>query len=166
MVRGQWQKSPSWCETASLIARFMRQTWGPSGTDRTQVGPMLAPWTFLSWLSFNSFNSLQNGSWTMAKQSFMMWSSLSFNSFNFLWPSNTMWWYRSGSTLAKVVACYLKAPCHYLSQCWLLISQVLWYSPEGNFTWDAQDISSWYEFEYYYLGLQFHLSWTNEVHVI
>ena len=23
-------------------------TWGPSGADRTQVGPMLAPWTLLS----------------------------------------------------------------------------------------------------------------------
>ena len=27
----------------SLIARFMGSTWGPSGADRTQVGPMLAP---------------------------------------------------------------------------------------------------------------------------
>ena len=26
----------------------MRPTWGPSGADRTQVGPMLAPWTLLS----------------------------------------------------------------------------------------------------------------------
>ena len=31
----------------SLIARFMGPTWGPSGADRTQVGPMLAPWTLL-----------------------------------------------------------------------------------------------------------------------
>ena len=30
------------------IARFTWPTWGPSGADRTQVGPMLAPWTFLS----------------------------------------------------------------------------------------------------------------------
>ena len=29
-------------ETA-LIATFMGPTWGPSGADRTQVGPMLAP---------------------------------------------------------------------------------------------------------------------------
>ena len=29
----------------SLIARFMGSTWGPSGADRTQVGPMVAPWT-------------------------------------------------------------------------------------------------------------------------
>ena len=26
----------------------MGPTWGPSGADRTQVGPMLAPWTLLS----------------------------------------------------------------------------------------------------------------------
>ena len=32
----------------SLIARFMGPTWGPSGADRTQVGPMLAQWTLLS----------------------------------------------------------------------------------------------------------------------
>ena len=33
---------------SSQIARFMGPTWGPSGADRTQVGPMLAPWTLLS----------------------------------------------------------------------------------------------------------------------
>ena len=32
----------------SLIARFMGPTWGPSGADRTHVGPMSAPWTLLS----------------------------------------------------------------------------------------------------------------------
>ena len=30
------------------IARFMGPTLGPSGADRTHVGPMLAPWTLLS----------------------------------------------------------------------------------------------------------------------
>ena len=30
------------------IARFMGPTWGPSGADRTQMGPMLAKWTLLS----------------------------------------------------------------------------------------------------------------------
>ena len=34
----------------SLIAGFMGPTWGPSGADGTQVGPMLAPWTLLSGL--------------------------------------------------------------------------------------------------------------------
>ena len=32
----------------SLIAWFMGPTWGPLGDERTQVGPMLAPWTLLS----------------------------------------------------------------------------------------------------------------------
>ena len=38
-----------------LIARFMEPTWGPSGADRIQVGPMLAPWTLFS----GSFNQIQ-----------------------------------------------------------------------------------------------------------
>ena len=33
---------------SSLIAMFMGPIWGPSRADRTQVGPMLAPWTLLS----------------------------------------------------------------------------------------------------------------------
>ena len=32
----------------TLIARFMGPMSGPSGADRTQVSPMLAPWTLLS----------------------------------------------------------------------------------------------------------------------
>ena len=33
---------------ATLIARFMGPTWGPSGADTTEAGPMLAPWILLS----------------------------------------------------------------------------------------------------------------------
>ena len=32
----------------SLIGRFMGPTWGPSGANKTQMGPLLAPWTLLS----------------------------------------------------------------------------------------------------------------------
>ena len=35
-----------------LIARFTGPTWGPSGADRTQTGPKLAPWTLLCGLIF------------------------------------------------------------------------------------------------------------------
>ena len=31
----------------TLIARFMGPTWGPPGADRTQVGPMWAPWKYI-----------------------------------------------------------------------------------------------------------------------
>ena len=36
------------CDERPLRTRFLGPTWGPYGTDRTQVGPMLAPWTLLS----------------------------------------------------------------------------------------------------------------------
>ena len=50
---GQWDcrwifQASMFDSTAALIARFMELTWGPSGADRTQVGPMLATWTLLS----------------------------------------------------------------------------------------------------------------------
>ena len=38
---------------------------------------------------------------------------------NTLWPSDVIWRYRTGSTLAQVMACCLTAPSHYLNQCWL-----------------------------------------------
>ena len=34
------------------IAMFMVPTWGPPGTCRPQIGPMLAPWTLLSGLYY------------------------------------------------------------------------------------------------------------------
>ena len=37
---------------ASEIARFVRLTWYTSGADKTQVDPVLAPWTLLSGLWF------------------------------------------------------------------------------------------------------------------
>ena len=56
---------------------------------------------------------------------------------NSLWPSDTIWWYSSGSTLAQVMACCLMAPSHYLNQCWLLIREVLWHTHVKNFTLSA-----------------------------
>ena len=44
----------------SLIARFMGPTWGPSEADRTQVGPMLAPWILLSGMTSVVTPSLTN----------------------------------------------------------------------------------------------------------
>ena len=40
-----------------------------------------------------------------------------------LWPSDTIWWHRSKSALAKIMACCLVEPSHYLSQCWLFTPQ-------------------------------------------
>ena len=46
----QWYPNSGHWPSISLIARFMGPTWDPPGDDRTQVGPMLAPWTLLSGL--------------------------------------------------------------------------------------------------------------------
>ena len=48
MNRWYNQNRPRYITAISLIARFMGPTWGSSGADRTQMGPMLAPWTLLS----------------------------------------------------------------------------------------------------------------------
>ena len=53
------------------------------------------------------------------------------------WPSDTILWQRSGSTLAQVMACCLTAPSHYLNQYWLIISEVWWHLYYGNFKRDA-----------------------------
>ena len=60
---------------------------------------------------------------------------------NSLWPSDTIWWPRSGSTLAQVMACCLMAPSHYLNQSWLIIREVQWHSYQGNFTRNASTIN-------------------------
>ena len=56
---------------------------------------------------------------------------------NSLRPSEAIWRHRSGSTLAQLLACCLTAPSHYLNQCWLIISKVLWHSSAGDFIRDT-----------------------------
>ena len=68
---------------------------------------------------------------------------------NSLLPSDVIWWQGSKSTLAQIMACCLTAPRHYLSQCWLMISEVLWHSPDSNFTENTWHIYRWNEFEIY-----------------
>ena len=58
--------------------------------------------------------------------------------------SDIIWWHRSGSPLAQVIVYCLMAPSHYLNECWHLISEVLWHSPESNFTVSAQGLPSYY----------------------
>ena len=43
---GFWPASLQCLRRRTQIAKFMGPTWGPSGANRTQVGPMVAPWTW------------------------------------------------------------------------------------------------------------------------
>ena len=45
----------TYSELSSLIARFMGPTWGLPGADRTEVGPLLVPWTLLFGMSLSHF---------------------------------------------------------------------------------------------------------------
>ena len=49
-------------------------------------------------------------------------------------PSDAIWWQRTLSTLAQLMACCLTPPNHYLNQWWLIINEVQWQPPEGSFT--------------------------------
>ena len=69
------------------------------------------------------------------------WGHIELISVNSLGPSDTIWWQKTGSALAQVMAFCLTAPSHYLNQCWLIITKVQWCSSEGNFAWDATAIS-------------------------
>ena len=47
LYSGGWTLEQKLLST-SQTAKFMGPTWGPSGSCRPQLGPMLAPWTLLS----------------------------------------------------------------------------------------------------------------------
>ena len=54
---------------------------------------------------------------------------------NSLRPSDVIRRQGTESTLAQVMACCLMAPSHYLNQCWLIISKVLWHYHQGALSW-------------------------------
>ena len=77
-----------------------------------------------------------------------------------------VWRHISGTTLAQVMACCLTVSSHYLNQYWLLISKVIWHSPESSFTTSLQTALLYNEFgnlEIILLKLQPHLPGANEL---
>ena len=83
-----------------------------------------------------------------------LWSSLCTacwwpSTINSLGPSDFYIWHcRSWSTLVQVMACCLTAPSHYLNQCWLIISKVLWHSSEDIII-RFEDTNQYSKIEYY-----------------
>ena len=82
----------------------------------------------MTWINYNYFN------WTTRTENSVkfeanlpLWSCL-----NSSWSSDATRWHRSGSILAQIMSCCLKATSHYLAKCWLFISGVMWHSPESN----------------------------------
>ena len=73
-----------------------------------------------------------------------------------------VWWHRSESTLAQVMACCLTVPSHYLSHCWLIICEIWLHSSERNFTRNVQDDYHLWESQNYKFKITAMPSRTNE----
>ena len=95
--------------------------WHRSGSTLAQV--MACYLTALSHYYLNQWWIIIKGVWWYSTESNLPRSVISP-----LWPSDAIWRYRSGSTLAQVMACCRTAPTHYLNQCWPIISEVQWHS--------------------------------------
>ena len=115
----------------------MGPTWVLSAPDGPHVGPM------------NLAIRACSGNHKMKGCYLCSWRDRLPNSFNSPWSSDDTLWHRSRSILFQVMVCCMTAPSHCLNWCWLIISEVLWHCPEGNFTGSAQDIYPCYEFENY-----------------
>ena len=75
---GLWKR----VSKTSLKARFMGPTWGPSGADRAQMGPMLAPWTLLSGMLYNILSVRK-----MLLMPTSQWTWSSYNGYTMFIPS-------------------------------------------------------------------------------
>ena len=61
--------------------------------------------------------------------------------YQFIGPRVAIWRHRSGSTPGQVMACCLTSPNHYLNQCWVLISGVLFHSQSYLFCNKFDDLT-------------------------
>ena len=78
--------------------------------------------------------------WLLPKNFCSSWNR-KYLHFDSLAPSDTIC-NRTWPTLVQVMACFLMAPSHSLNQCWLVISEILWYSPLGDCTGNARDTNN------------------------
>ena len=97
----------------TLIPMFMGPTWGPSGADRTQVGPMLASWTLLSEEVRNFTNERSTLddciSDTKPESKVKQWSNLTIlHGTKLIWHVTTkvcnIWWRHQMETFSALLA--------------------------------------------------------------
>ena len=75
------------CHLMTLLARFMGPIWGPTWADRTQVGPMLTPWTLLSRDDVHEPHDVD--AFEVGISAPKEWQILSYCSN----PASILWWY-------------------------------------------------------------------------
>ena len=78
--------------------------------------------------------------------------------FNSLLQSGATSRHRSESILAKIMSCFLTVPKYYINQSGIIVNQVLWHSPVGNFTGIAL-----YIYIIYIIYIYIHLIWFSKL---
>ena len=96
-------------------------------------------WHIFGWYYLNDLCSLvpRLRSCGLDMSLFIKCTDIWFWTLNSMWPGDAIWRHRTWFTLSQVMAWCLMAPSHYLNQCWLIISEVLWQSPQ----WKMLNIS-------------------------
>ena len=107
------------CTVESLIASFMGPTWGPPGADRTQVGPMLAPWSLLSGVCHRSCFDLL--CWVF-RDSFALFTHVLQGCF----VSSGAVEYAAQQSLLGLHT--ILTPCHVVTQVWVGCDRIYWIS--------------------------------------
>ena len=124
----------------SLIARFMGPIWGPSGADRTQVGPMLASWTLLSGVvklkSEGIFQSKRKQTWrsddVMLQFFCIFWNIAKCHSLQTIQYTHAFHWNINSSNKTRLTMWMLDSTCQLnlqqecTTRCWTLHRNGTW----------------------------------------
>ena len=126
--------------SAMALLTWSTTCWRPPSSPMTTATVTVAPWCSLPSCMHNTMcYATWHNRWATTIRTYrIVWSryNLGLNHCGLVTP---YWRHRFRSTLARVMAWCLMAPSHYLSQCWLIISGVLWHAPESNFTRIVQE---------------------------
>ena len=106
--------------------------------------------------------STAGSGWQQRKHQSSLYFELS--CFNSLGHGDTIWRWRSWSTVAQVMACCLTAPSHYLNQCWLIISKVLWHSSEDIIIRRFEDTNQQSMIKNYIFKITLRGQWVNQLY--
>ena len=117
----------TFCVTGHLCGEFTGHRWIP-------LTSLTRSFDVFFHLRLNKRLSKQSWGWGFERQSRPSWRHCN-DDVNTLTHCGLMKQYghRFGSILGQAMASCLTAPSHYLTQCWLIIKCVLWYSPMNNF---------------------------------
>ena len=129
----------------------------PTSSVQQQQPPIISHITAWGYTAHDSVNpTLKNGVKGLLTS---LWNSTVWRVIiafiNSLWPSDVIRRQGTESTLTQVMACCLTTPSHYLNQCWLIISKILWQSSDGIIMSRSEDTNQWNKIENYILRIVF-----------